>query len=350
MCRAQDHSASRDGGVAGHYSLVGGWITSYPEATGHAIQTVLMLARLRRDTALRDRARRMLDWLASIQLAGGGFQGGLVGDAPIVPVTFNTGQILLGLAGGVAEFGEVYRPTLQAAAEWLVAHQDADGCWRKQATPFAVPGEVAYQPHTAWGLLEAGRVEPDSAYLDAALRGVRWALTQQTDNGWLDRCCLTDPAQPLTHTLGYALRGIIEAYRASKDEVFLNASLKTAEGLRGALSSDGFLPGRLDAQWHGTVPWVCLTGTAQVAHCWIQLYEMTRHHPFRDAGFAANRFVRRTLCLEGPPERRGIKGSFPVSGNYQSYRYPSWACKFFIDANLLERKVREQEGSMPEVS
>jgi hypothetical protein len=30
LCRAQDHSASRDGGVARHFSLVDGWSYSYP--------------------------------------------------------------------------------------------------------------------------------------------------------------------------------------------------------------------------------------------------------------------------------------------------------------------------------
>jgi hypothetical protein len=286
----------------------------------------------------------MLDWLATIQLPSGAFQGGLIGDTPVVPVAFNTGQILAGLASGVAVFGEMYRLPLRAAADWLVTNQDPDGCWRKHSSPFTTPGGKAYQTHIAWGLLEAARVEPNSGYGDAALRGVRWALTQQTENGWFAKCCLSDQTQPLTHTLGYALRGMIEAYKFSEQEMFLDASRKTAEGLHSALSADGLLPGRLDAQWHGTVRWVCLTGTVQVAHCWLQLYQMTGDRRLRDAGFAANRFVRSTLRLDGPPETHGVKGSFPVSGGYQQYRYPNWACKFLIDANLLEKRIRQREG------
>ena len=99
--RAQDHSASADGGVARHFCLVNGWSTSYPETTGYIIPTVIREARASEDADLLDRAKAMLDWLVSIQMASGAFQGGTVTDSPVVPVTFNTGQILMGLAAGV---------------------------------------------------------------------------------------------------------------------------------------------------------------------------------------------------------------------------------------------------------
>ena len=43
--RAQDNSASRDGGVARHFGLVNGWATSYPETTGYIVPTMLEHAR-----------------------------------------------------------------------------------------------------------------------------------------------------------------------------------------------------------------------------------------------------------------------------------------------------------------
>src|SRR5262249_3862021 len=101
--RAQDRSRTRDGGVARHYSLVDGWGSSYPETTGYIVPTLLNVARILGGDAgedARERARRMLDWLVSIQLPEGGFQGGMIDQTPVVPVTFNTGQILLGLAAG----------------------------------------------------------------------------------------------------------------------------------------------------------------------------------------------------------------------------------------------------------
>ena len=47
------------------------------------------------------------------------------------------------------------------------------------------------------------------------------------------------------------------------------------------------------------------------------LYEDTGDIRYRDAAYAANRYVRRTLRVDGPPETRGaVKGSFPVDGGY----------------------------------
>jgi hypothetical protein len=339
--RAQDHSTSADGGVARHYSLLTGWSTSYPETTGYIIPTMLSYARWHGDETAHQRARRMLDFLVANQLPDGGFQGSSIGTTPVTPVTFNTGQILLGLASGVREFG-VYREAMRRAADWLVETQDPDGCWRKYPTRFAAPGEKAYETHVAWGLLEAARLEPNSSYADAALANVRWALQHQHDNGWFEKCCLNDPSQPLTHTLGYALRGIIEAYRFTGDATFLKAARKTADGLLTAIQGDGFLPGRLSPNWRGAVRWVCLTGTMQLALCWLILYEDTGEVRYRDAAYAANGYVRRTMKVEGPLETRGaIKGSFPVNGQYGAYQYVNWACKFFVDSNMLERAVRQ---------
>jgi hypothetical protein len=345
--RAQDCSASADGGVARHYSLLDGWARSYPETTGYIVPTMLTYARRRGNDEASRRARRMLDWLVSLQLANGGFQGGKLGRLSPGAVTFNTGQILIGLAAGAQEFGE-YREPMCRAADWLVHTQDADGCWRKYPTPFAAPGEKSYETHVAWGLLEAARVEPQRGYAESALANVRWALGHQRENGWFEACCLSDPAQPLTHTLGYALRGVFEAYHFSNDNFFLHAARKTADGLISAMRDDGFLPGRLRSNWEGAVPWACLTGSAQIAYCWLLLYQATGDRCYRDAAFAVNRYVRRTMKTDGPLETRGgIKGSFPVSGRYGAYQYLNWACKFFVDANILELTIRQHDKGKP---
>jgi len=347
LAAAQDNSQFKDGGVARHYSLVSSWVPSYPETTGYIVPTLLQEARRRRDPKLRQRARRMLDWLVKIQMPCGGFQGGMINARRAVPVTFNTGQILMGLAEGVREFGDRYRPAMCAAADWLVNTQDSDGCWRRHPTPFAQPGEKVYETHVAWGLFEAARREPMSRYGDAGIHNVRWALTCQRPNGWFEKCCLDIPESPLTHTIGYVLRGAIEAYLFSGERRFLRAAQLTAEGALSALRPDGFLPDRLDSRWRGTVPWACLTGTAQIAHCWLLLYKETKDVRFRDAAFLANRYVRRTMRLDGPPEVRGaIKGSFPVNGGYNRFEYLNWACKFFIDSNVLEQQVREEEREL----
>lgn len=337
--RAQDCSRTADGGVARHYSLIDGWGSSYPETTGYIVPTLVECAH-QGHPELEARARRMTDWLVGIQLAGGGFQGGEVDARPVVPVTFNTGQILFALATAVRFFGESYRTPMRRAADWLVATQDPDGCWRRHPTPFAKPGEKAYETHVAWALLEAERVDPGRGYAEAALANVRWALTHQRENGWFAHCCLSDGTQPLTHTLGYALRGVIEAARYSGDTELQRAARRTADGLRSALGAEGFLPGRLLPDWRPAVRWACLTGSVQVAACWLLLHAATGDEGYLESARAANRFVRRTLRLEGSAGLRGgVKGSFPVDGAYARYQLPNWAAKFMIDANLLELRA-----------
>src|SRR5207244_2718076 len=125
IAQAQDNSATHDGGVARSYDLNNGWGPSYPETTGYLIPTVLAMP------GWRDRARRMLDFLLHIQMSDGAFQGGVIGATPVRPTTFNTGQILMGLAAGAREFGGAYEQAMHRAARWLVETQEPDGAWRK---------------------------------------------------------------------------------------------------------------------------------------------------------------------------------------------------------------------------
>lgn len=342
---AQDNSLSNDGGIARDYSLVAGWRASYPETSGYIVPTLLRGLPGGRNEVYRERARAVLDWLVSIQLESGGFQGGVIGQTPVVPVTFNTGQILIGLACGVQMLGNDYRAAMQRAADWLVRTQDEDGAWRKHPTPFARAGEKAYETHVAWGLLEAAGVEPGRGYAEAALRNIEWALTKQRVNGWFADCCLNDSSRPLTHTIGYALRGLIEGFRFFNDRMLLDAALLTAKGAMSALRANGFISGRLNPNWTGAVRWACLTGSAQLAHCWLLLHQITGESSFLEAGRRANAYVRARVRVDGEPEvRGGVKGSFPIDGEYGKFEYLSWACKFFIDANLLEQELSLSAG------
>jgi uncharacterized protein YyaL (SSP411 family) len=229
---------------------------------------------------------------------------------------------------------------MRRAADWLVRTQDPDGCWRHFPSPYTVKGDKSYDTHVAWSLLEAAKVEPQNNYAEAALSNVRWAIKSQRDNGWFENCCVSDPARPLTHTIGYVFRGMVEAYQFTEDSDLFEACQKTADGLLSAIQNDGFLPGRLFSNWKAAVSWACLTGSAQIAICWFKMFQITGKNAYRDAACAANQYVRRTLRLNGPLETKGaIAGSFPIFGGYCQYSYPNWACKFFIDSNLLEKQI-----------
>jgi len=331
--QAQDHSATNDGGFARDFSLVKGWASSYPETSGYIVPTLIAQAKALGKPELADRARRCLDWLVAIQFPDGGFQGGKVDQLPRVPVTFNTGQILLGLAAGAAHLDRArYLEPMQRAARWLAETQDADGCWRKHPTPFGGEGEKAYETHVSWGLFEAARVSPGQGFGEAGAKQVRWALTKQRPNGWFESNCLDTPEAPLTHTIGYVLRGVVEAHLWSNDADFLKAARRTADGLIPAIAPDGRLAGRLDANWRAGADWVCLTGSTQIAHSLFILARLTNENRYRDAAAKLNAYVRRSVDIAGDPNTAGgVKGSFPVDGEYGRYQYLNWACKFLID-------------------
>lgn len=346
LSRAQDRSRSADGGVARHFSLVSGWGESYPETTGYIIPTMLDYGRgLHRDDLIQ-RGRRMLDWCVAIQLPSGAFQAGTISANPVVPTTFNTGQILLGLAAGAKHFADAkYLQAMHNAAAWLRDSQDGDGCWRRFPTPFAAPGEKTYETHVAWGLLEAARIDGNRGYGEAGLKQVRWALTKQNDSGWLKDCCLDDRSRPLTHTIGYALRGILEAYRFSGESVFLTAARRTADPLLRCLEPSGRLAGRFHSNWRPAVRWSCLTGSVQIAHCWLMLFEATKDTRYLEAAKKANKFVRSLVKTTGDADIvGGVQGSFPVGGAYGRYEYLNWAAKFFIDSNRYEVELCDRSG------
>ncbi len=166
-------------------------------------------------------------------------------------------------------------------------------------------------------------------------------MSRQQKNGWFAENCLNDPQHPLTHTIGYVLRGVLEAHRFTGDADFLDSALRCARGAQSALAPDGRLPGRLGSDWRAAVDWVCLTGTVQIAHCWLVLSQLTGDPSLADSAYRANAFVRRTLRRSGDPGVvGGVKGSLPCDGGYLTWELPNWAAKFFIDANLVERDLR----------
>jgi hypothetical protein len=209
LCRAQDARAGRHdaGGVAAGWSFEDGWLPGYPETTGYIIETFLAGAGLLQRPELIDRANRMIDWELSLQAADGAFPGHF-GEASSHPVIFNQGQIMHGLVAGYTQLGR--QDCLEAglrAGRWLVAQQDADGCFRRFEHN-GVPH--VYNTRALWALAAMGVVAGEAAFVAAARRNFDWALTQQTVSGWFATNAFTLDRHPYTHTIAYAIRGLLE--------------------------------------------------------------------------------------------------------------------------------------------
>ena len=120
-------------------------------------------------------------------------------------------------------------------------------------------------------------------------------------------------------------------------------AIKSADAWLNVIDQTGFIAGRLDADWRPVVKFSCLTGTAQIAACWFLLHQISGRQQYLQAARKATEYVRRTISMDGGPDvRGGVKGSFPVDGEYSAYRYLNWAAKFFVDACLLELEMNEK--------
>ena len=174
------------------------------------------------------------------------------------------------------------------------------------------------------------------------MRNCEWALTQARANGWLETNCLQDNAQPFTHTIAYAMRGLLEIGDYAGRDDFLVAARKIGDAMIAALPADGRLPGRFDANWQPTVKWSCLTGDCQLGINWGRLFQITGDARYRDATTRILGFVKKTQLLAGKEEATigGIKGSHPINGGYHPWQYPNWATKFYADALMMDSANR----------
>ncbi|MDH3591282.1 MAG: hypothetical protein OER88_05360, partial [Planctomycetota bacterium] len=331
LCRAQDEGTDR--GVAYGTILGRGFEPSYPETTGYIIPTILTLADRNGDASLVDRAKDMGDWEISIQLESGAVMAGKATAEP-APAIFNTGQVLLGWNALLEKTGEErYETAARRASDWMVEMQDPDGFWFRGNSPFANPKTTVYNVRAAWGLAQTGKTLGEERYVAAAVRNAAYAVGNQRNNGWFANCCLTDAEHPLTHTLAYTARGLLEIGRLCGRDDFVEASRRTAGAVVDATDENGFLAARFGADWSPAAHFCCLTGAAQFSIILSKLGDAA----FKPTAAALNRYLmaRHDISNEDPAVRGGLAGSWPVWGDYGRFTILNWATKFFVDA-LLE--------------
>lgn len=337
LCRAQDRRNGHGdtGGVSAGWSFEDGWLPGYPETSGYIVETFIAAAEVLNRSDLLDRARRILDWELSIQNRDGSFPGHF-GEPGSRPVIFNTGQIIHGMVAGYSRFARA--DCLEAAlkaGQWMVENQDSDGCWRK-----SVHNDLphTYNTRAAWALLRVGMIVNEDHLVRGAIKNLEWALTQQTANGWFQSNAFEKGRAPFTHTIAYAIRGMMEGGILLGDERFIKASEKGALALAGLLHKNGFLAGTFDESWHSRDHYCCLTGLAQSGIIWIRLDQLSGRNTFaRELGSAITYLKKNHMINQtGDPADGGIAGSVPIWGAYSRFEYPNWAAKFFADLLMMD--------------
>jgi hypothetical protein len=336
LCLAQDvrRGQTDQGGVSAGWSFEDGWLPSYPETSGYIVETLIQAADALARPDLRVRARHILDWELSIQDQDGSFPGHF-GERGSFPVVFNTGQIMHGLVTGFEVFGR--DDCLEAAAKagrWLARCQDDDGCWRRNVHNRC---PHTYNTRAAWALLRTAEVAGDAALRNAARRNMEWALTQQNASGWFATNAFVPDRDPFTHTIAYAIRGLLEGGAVLREERFVAAALTAARALADAQRPDGSLAGTFADGWRPTAGYCCLTGVAQMGINWLRLRRITGAEDLAKPARRGIRYLKTTQRRRGRPEVAGaIAGSMPIWGGYSRFEYPNWAVKFFADALLMD--------------
>jgi hypothetical protein len=346
LCRSQDVMGCE--GCSAVYGFIDGWSPPYPETTGYIIPTFLQYASLTGNSDYLERAKKMGDWEIQIQLPSGAVRGRIgVNEFPIV---FNTGMVIL---GWLALYGRIRTDRfLKAAAragEWLLSIQDSDGKWSKYTHNNLTH---AYHSRVAWAVLELYRHTNSKRYKDAAEKNVLWVLSLAKENGWFNKMSLEPDQQPLTHTIAYTLRGLIESSLFLEEGIrrdILNTVIEASKNIlrsydlrkKASNSRPLFLAATLDEEWNASSSFSCLAGDAQIAIIWLKIYSITHDARFLEAAVEIIEHLKmvQNLNSKNLGIRGGISGSYPIWRKYMGYSYPNWATKFFADALMLKDSV-----------
>ena len=343
LARAQD--VTGDGGVSGRYNLKSGWSSSYPETTGYIIPTFIALSE-GVDPSYHKRAADCVRFLLSIQLSDGAFPGGELHENRTRPSVFNTAQILHGLVAWHAATGDIdAAEAASRAANWLVAQQDSDGCWRKHIYNTI----TAYSAHASCWLAEAGKHFGITDWTSAAERHLDWVLTNvDEETGWIDKVGFSaddhEKRRGVTHTIAYTIWGVLHLSETLGREDGIAVARRAAEAVARRLELSGRLPGVLDQRWRAANPaYSCLTGNAQMALIWFRLGMRDGDLRLVNAALKALDQVKASQPMDNsdPGIRGGIPGSAPTWGDYLYMAMPNWSAKYFIDAMMAKQRALE---------
>lgn len=341
--RAQD--VTPDSGVSRGFSLVrsgksnqNGWQPSYPETTGYIIPTMIEAGKILNDSDLFRRAKLMADWEIEIMLPDGGVHGGNICEQPS-PAVFDTGQVIRGLYAVYKETNnEKYLKAAIKSASWILKNEyQKEGRWIDNNAKCVDRGATIYNIYAISPIVELGRDLNIAEFKDLGRRVSEFTLKMQNEVGWFNNCDFQNRNDALLHTIAYAIDGLWDMGILSNEDKYLARSKLVLEKIIHKMGERGFISGRLNEKWEGTVDWACLTGIAQVAVTCMKLYYKEGENKYLSAAIKAKEFIK--SCQNNLDDTKGglgaIWGSWPISGDYGKYQALNWAAKYFADLLIL---------------
>ncbi len=324
------------------------WRPSYPETTGYIITSLLSYGERSGNPAFTQAALRMARWEVEVQMPSGAVQGGPVCPPERqTPAAFNTGMVLDGWCSAYqVNRDEDVLQAARRAADFLVADLDEHGYYRTNGA-FVSSGEIkTYTCLCAWAIHRFGSLVGDTKYRTAAIRSTEAALRQQQPNGWFAHNRLERSEAPLTHTIGYALQGVVEVGLLAQREDFVAAVRPAMQAIAARVHADGYLSGAFYDNWEPALFSSCLTGSAQLAVVAYRLFETDGQTPDRVLADKLTNFLKPLQAMDAGDEaiNGALAGSFPLFGRYMRGGYPNWATKYLLDALLLQQRARLNES------
>lgn len=340
------NSILKTGGSAAKYSMLfNKWYPAYPETNGFWLNTLIALKNNHQQifTAVFSDYKIIEDvanWLLSTQRLDGTFPGSYGDYTNQPPRVFNNGQIILGLSDYFEQSkNQLAIEACIKSADWLCKVQSVDGGW-KQFTLH----QLSSNTRTAWALIRLGNITGEKKYTEAGRRNIEYALTFQNDKGYFTQNGFEDSTLNTTHTIGYAVRGVLGAGIELQNDRWINAARKTYDSLSQLIKPDGYLAGDVTEDFETPYHYCCLTGNCQLSVTGFELYRVTTEKKYLDAANSLVNYVKtKQLLSEFSHSNGGVSGSWPLNGRYCAYDIPNWAAKFFIDALMLQQKQHIKE-------
>lgn len=335
------------GGSCAYYLPPLGWSPPYPETTGYLIPTLIASGAAADDDFALERAKSLGAWLLTLQQPAGFWHAGTHPAKRPEPSVFNTAQIIDGLSSLERATGESrWIDAAHRAGTWLAAGVDASGAFA--AGNYRDGFNPTYYSQVAWPMLEVWKRTGDDSLRLSADRILRAVAAKCEPNGAFRDWGFDRSVPAFTHTIAYLLRGLLESSRLIGEAEYGELALPALETLRRrAEVANGRLAGAFDTDWRSRGHFVCLTGNAQVALCF--LYVDSQRPDLRWVNAAAK--LVDTVCdaqqMHHPVAavRGAVAGSSPLLGRYMRLRFPNWAAKYHVDALTAIRRRLNAEAA-----
>ena len=350
LTSAQDNSVT--GGIPRAWDVKNKWLDPYPETTGYIIPTFIDYFKITKNHEFLERAIKMGKWESRLQLKNGAFPDKTLNSNR--PFVFDTAQVIQGFNSLYQNTGQdVWLENSKKAADWVISKQNKDGSWIRCSNNRE---PHSYYTRVSWPLMELAHLNGSDKFYSAAEKNVKWVLSMQKKNGWIDKMSFSESSHSITHTIAYTYEGLLGCNDYINNVNVKSESLDLVNrGMEKILFSfknnpkwyRNGIPVIFDENWSHKGNFSCLPGNAQIAKVWLWLFKISKDRKFFDnAKLLIDQIKMSQINHHG--HIGAVPGSYPIWGKYGAFSFLNWGAKFFADALIMmisQQKILKNKDS-----